>query len=125
MTEYTSIREDVLTKLEEYLPEIRERFGIQTLAIFGSVSRGEDTRDSDVDILYAFRPGEATLSHLVGLGDFLEERLGRKVDLVAARALSPYLRDAVIAEAVYAGRRVPISIPTRPPHAPAHTAPPQ
>ncbi len=125
MTEYTSIREDVLTKLEEYLPEIRERFGIQTLAIFGSVSRGEDTPDSDVDILYAFRSGEATLAHLVGLGDFLEERLGRKVDLVAARALSPYLRDAMIAEAVYAGRRVPISIPARPPHAPARTAPPQ
>ena len=101
MTEYTSIREDVLAKLEEYLPEIREQFGIQTLAIFGSVSRGEDTPDSDVDILDEFRPGEATLAHLVGLGDFLEERLGRKVDLVAARALSPYIRDEVIAEAVY------------------------
>ncbi|MCQ2355946.1 MAG: nucleotidyltransferase family protein [Methanocorpusculum sp.] len=124
MMEYTSIREGVLAKLKEYLPEIWERFGIRTLAIFGSVARGEENPNSDVDILYEFRSGETTLAHLVGLGDFLEERLGRKVDLVAARALSPYIRDAVIAGAMYAGRRIPIRIRARPPHAPARTAPP-
>ncbi|MDU9375753.1 hypothetical protein McpSp1_03320 [Methanocorpusculaceae archaeon Sp1] len=101
MTAYTSIREDVLTKLEQSLPEMRERFGVRTLAVFGSVSKKEDNPESDVDILYEFVPGESTLANLVALGDFLEELLGRKVDLVAARSLSPYIRDEVIAEAVY------------------------
>lgn len=54
MPEYTSIKEDVLKKLEANLPEMRERFGIETIGIFGSVSRGEDTPRSDIDILYKF-----------------------------------------------------------------------
>lgn len=101
MTKYASIREDVLRKMAKHMPEIRERFGVKSLALFGSVSHAEDTPNSDVDILYEFLPGEATLAHLVDLGDFLEEVFHRKVDLVAVRALSPYLREDVIAEAVY------------------------
>lgn len=54
MPEYTSIKEDVLKKLEANLPEMRERFGIETIGIFGSVSRGEDTPRSAIDILYKF-----------------------------------------------------------------------
>lgn len=54
MPEYTSIKEDVLKKLEANLPEMRERFGIETIGIFGSVSRGEDTPRSDIDSLYKF-----------------------------------------------------------------------
>ncbi|MBO5368097.1 nucleotidyltransferase domain-containing protein, partial [Methanocorpusculum sp.] len=50
MPEYVSIRDDVVKKLEVNLPEIRERFGIETLGLFGSVSRGEDTAESDIDI---------------------------------------------------------------------------
>lgn len=101
MTTYKSIWEDVFAKLEEHLLEIREQFGIEKLAIFWSVSCEEDTGDSDVDILYEFWDGEATLANLISPGDFLEYLLGKKVDLVAARALSPYIRDEVIAEAVY------------------------
>lgn len=97
MSEYVSIKEEVLKKLEANLPEIRERFGIETIGIFGSVSRGEDLPSSDVDVLYTFRPGELTLANLVNLGDYLEELFGRKVDLVAERALSPYIRSEVMA----------------------------
>ncbi|MDO5845872.1 MAG: nucleotidyltransferase family protein [Methanocorpusculum sp.] len=95
--EYVSIKEDVLTRIKTHLPEIRERFGVETLGIFGSVSRGEDTADSDIDILYTFRAGELTLANLVNLGDYLEQLFGRKVDLVAERALSPYIRSEVMA----------------------------
>lgn len=100
MSEYVSIKEDVLRKLEGNLTEIRERFGIENLGLFGSVSRGEDTADSDIDILYTFREGQLSLANLVNLGDYLEELLGRKVDLVAERALSPYIRSDVIAGAI-------------------------
>mgnify|MGYP001769883958 FL=1 len=100
MTESQSIKEDVLAKLKEHLPELRERFGIETIGIFGSVSRGEDRPGSDVDVLYTFRPGESTLANLVSLGAYLEELFGRKVDLIAERSLSPYIRSEVIAEVV-------------------------
>jgi len=100
MTEYQSIKEDVLTKLEAHMPELRNRFGIDTIGIFGSVSRGEDRPGSDVDVLYTFRPGESTLANLVSLGTYLEELFGRKVDLIAERSLSPYIRSDVIAEVV-------------------------
>lgn len=100
MTESQSIKEDVLAKLKEHLPELRERFGIETIGIFGSVSRGEDRPGSDVDVLYTFRPGESTLANLVSLGAYLEDLFGRKVDLIAERSLSPNIRSEVIAEVV-------------------------
>ena len=52
MQEYQSIKEDALKKLAENLSEMQERFEIETIGIFGSVSRGEDTQDSDIDVLY-------------------------------------------------------------------------
>lgn len=54
MSEYVSIKEEVLSTLKAHFPEIREWFGIETLGVFGSVSRGEDTTESDVDILTGF-----------------------------------------------------------------------
>ena len=100
MSEYVSIKDDVLKKLEENLSEIRERFGIETIGLFGSVSRGEDTPDSDVDILYTFRKGESTLSNLLNLGEYLESLFSRKVDLVAKDWISPYIRSEIIAEVI-------------------------
>ncbi|MDO5845649.1 MAG: hypothetical protein Q4Q04_01875 [Methanocorpusculum sp.] len=41
MPDYTSIKEEVLRQLEERLPEIQDRFGIESLGVFGSVARGE------------------------------------------------------------------------------------
>ncbi|GAK55083.1 DNA polymerase, beta domain protein region [Candidatus Vecturithrix granuli] len=54
--------------------------------IFGSYSREEQRKDSDVDILVEFQPG-ATLFDLSGLRDFLEQKLKIKVDIVSSRAL--------------------------------------
>ena len=63
MTSYVSIKEDVLAKLKENLPEIRERFFVDIIGIFGSVSRGEDTAESDVDVLYTFSEGKGHMIH--------------------------------------------------------------
>lgn len=91
MTEYQSIKPDVLALLEAHLPEIRERFGIETLGIFGSVSRGEDTPDSDVDILFTFRKGCISFANAIYLEAYLEKLLGRKIDLIPEDALSKYM----------------------------------
>ena len=82
MSEYTSIKNEVLAKLEAHLPGMRERFGIETLGLFGSVSRGEDTSDSDVDILYRFGTDVVRLRQFMGLKYYLEELFERNVDLV-------------------------------------------
>ena len=78
---------------------------IGVLRVFGSVARGEDTAESDLDLLAEFtRP--KSLLELVGIEQRFEEELGRKVDLLTPKWLSPYVRDRILNEArvVYEGR---------------------
>lgn len=67
--------------------------------MFGSVVRGEEQEDSDIDLLVDFLPG-TTLLDQVGLIDALSTALGRKVDIVSERALNKYLRQRILQEAV-------------------------
>lgn len=92
MTDYTSIKENVLKKLEERLPEIRERFGIETIGIFGSVARGEDTPDSDIDIFYAFYPDKIHYDTFFSLYEYLEELFDRQIELVSEKCMTPQLK---------------------------------
>lgn len=100
---YTTIRSAVLATLEQELPCLRETYGIAEIGIFGSVSRGEDTPDSDIDILYTFQPGKATLTNLTGLHDHLEQIFGRKIDLVSRKWISPILRPIIEQDAIICG----------------------
>lgn len=76
-----------------------ERLSVARVALFGSVARGEESVGSDVDLLVEFaRP--VGLFHFVHVKRFLEELLGRPVDLVTPDALHPALRDAILAEAL-------------------------
>jgi uncharacterized protein len=70
------------------------------VGIFGSFARGEEGPESDIDILIDFGATRLTLFDLVQLGDELEEKLGRKVDLVTRRALHPFLKPIVEQELV-------------------------
>ena len=96
MKEYQSIKSQVLALLERELPVLRERYGIKTIGIFGSVSRGEDTPESDLDIIYSFRPEMDTYDNLLDLGDFLEDLFQRKVDLVPEEWMSERFRASVM-----------------------------
>lgn len=100
MSAYVSIKEDVLTKLREHLHEIRERFFIDTIGIFGSVSRGEDTAESDVDVLYAFSEGKGSYDTFLDLADYLEDLFQRKVDIVSLEYLSPHVKPYVEPEMI-------------------------
>lgn len=95
MDRYEAIREQVLPVL---LP-----FGVEEIALFGSVARGEETANSDLDILVRFaEPPRLPLS-LITWGRLereLENRCGRKVDLVSARGLNRHLRPVVEADKV-------------------------
>ena len=100
MAEYVSIKEEVLRKLAENLAVIQEQFGIETLGIFGSVSRGEDTEASDVDVLYRFRKGRGGMHDLVGLYEFLKELFGRDVDVISFDYISPLIEAKVRADSI-------------------------
>ncbi|MGQ9780424.1 MAG: nucleotidyltransferase family protein [Bacillota bacterium] len=92
-------REGLLAVLRAMKPEIESRYKARELALFGSFARGEQDRQSDVDLLVDFT-AEADLLDLVGLAQFLEERLQRAVDVVPKAALRAEIRDAVLSEAI-------------------------
>ena len=75
--------------------ELRKRYKVRELGIFGSYSRGEQKKTSDVDILVKFNPN-ATLFDFVGLRNYLEEKLKIKVDVVSERGIRPELRSNII-----------------------------
>ncbi|MFN2496510.1 MAG: nucleotidyltransferase family protein [Pseudonocardiaceae bacterium] len=89
----------------DQIAELCRRYGIAELSVFGSVARGEDRPDSDVDLLYVSAPDStSSLWELWELRDELTQLLGRKVDLVPKDHVHWVIRDRVLAaaRAVYA-----------------------
>lgn len=84
----------------EKLREVCGRYGVERLEVFGSVSRGDATPDSDVDVLYQLEAGARLGWDIEKLADELSALLGRRVDLVSRNALHERLRDEVLAEAL-------------------------
>jgi predicted nucleotidyltransferase len=93
----TTTLEQVRSQREAILALAR-KYGIRRVRLFGSVVRGEDRPDSDLDVLVEFEPGRSLLD-LVGFGQDMEDLLGRKVDVVSERGISPYLEPYIRAEA--------------------------
>ncbi|HJJ28145.1 MAG TPA: nucleotidyltransferase domain-containing protein [Methanocorpusculum sp.] len=105
MEGYVSIRDDVLNRISEHLPELTKRFGVLTLGIFGSVARGEDDVDSDVDVLYLFEEGRGGMRDLAGLKFYLEDLFGRETDLISLKYVSPLIQKYVAADAILFGQK--------------------
>ncbi len=93
-----AIRTQILQLLTESKPELAKRFGVIRLALFGSTARDNARADSDVDILVAF-DGPATSARYFGVQFYLEDLLGRPIDLVTEKALRPELRPYIEREA--------------------------
>jgi hypothetical protein len=85
--------EEIMSKIT---PVLRE-YDVGKASLFGSVVRGEDSPDSDIDILVEFS-GEKSLMDLAGLRIDLEELLGRKVDVLTFESLHPLLKNRILAE---------------------------
>ena len=91
-------REQAVSLLAASESEIRA-LGVARLALFGSVLRGDARPDSDVDLLVQFSPGAKTFDRFLALSELLEDRLGRRVELVTTEALSPFIGPRILAEA--------------------------
>jgi len=92
-------RDEVLETLHEHRGELG-RFGVSRLALFGSLARGQERPESDVDVLVAFE-GQTTFDRYFDLKFWLEDLLGRPVDLVTEKALRPELAADVQREALH------------------------
>ena len=79
--------------------EVAERHGATHVRVFGSFARGDHNSGSDLDLLVNLRPGRSLLD-IVAIKQDLQDLLGRRVDVVTERSLSPYFRETVCGEAV-------------------------
>src|SRR4030042_4342126 len=95
----TSSTKELLVRIRELKTKIMKRYKAKEIELFGSIVRGEQSGASDIDLLVEFEEG-ADLFDLTGLAIFLEEELGRKVDVVPKRALREELRESVLKEAM-------------------------
>jgi predicted nucleotidyltransferase len=75
-------------------------FGVQSLSLFGSAARGEQTSESDLDFIVEFE--KKSFDSYMDLKLFLEELFDRPVDLVLADGIKPKLRAAILREAIHA-----------------------
>jgi len=91
--------EDILLILRRNLQDLRERYSVRSIEVFGSYVRGEQDEDSDLDILVEFEkvPG---LFKYIELEDYLGDLVGLKVDLVMKRALMQKIGGQILSEAI-------------------------
>ncbi|MDP2156833.1 MAG: nucleotidyltransferase family protein [Nitrospirota bacterium] len=93
-------KENVIQVLRSVTDESLLKYKAQIRGIFGSVARGDETENSDIDVLVDFTE-KADLFDFVGLALFLEEKLHRKVDVVPSDTIKSELRNVVMKEAIY------------------------
>lgn len=80
--------QEYISTLKQHAPILRDRFGMTSMSLFGSVARGEHKEDSDVDVLVDM---PATLRGVGGANDYLEEITGKHVDMILRhRNLTPF-----------------------------------
>ncbi|MDB4987860.1 MAG: polymerase, beta domain protein region [Myxococcaceae bacterium] len=92
-------RADAIETLTGCAPELRARYGVSELFLFGSVARDEARDDSDVDVVVSFF-NTPSFTGFLELKEFLEQRLGARVDLVTRAGLKPRVRPHVEREAL-------------------------
>ena len=89
-----------LQEIRSTLNKIAEQFGASDLRVFGSVARGEETADSDVDFLVELPKGYDLFSQRIPLTQRLSELLNRRVELIPEHELNPHMRKKILDEAI-------------------------
>ena len=88
--------------LKKHESELREKYGIKEIGVFGSYVKGKQKKGSDIDILVEFYPDtEMDLITFVELEEYLSDLLRTKVDLVMKSALKPRIGKHILKEVVY------------------------
>lgn len=92
--------EEIKYKLEGYKKELKEKYGVIKVGIFGSYVRNEQKKTSDLDILVEFEK-PISLFDFVGLKNYLSDLLNLNIDLVMKKGLRPRIGERILKEVVY------------------------
>lgn len=91
----------ILTVIQDN-DEVIRNFGIKKIGLFGSFAKATAKRDSDIDILIEFIPGSKTFDNYMDLKFFLENKLGKRIDLVIKNVLKSRIKPQIMKEVKYA-----------------------
>lgn len=89
----------LLQKNREKIYEIAEKYGVSNIRVFGSVARGEETKNSDVDLLAALDK-KTSLMALIRLEKSLEKETGRKVQIISDKAVNRHIKKQIFSEII-------------------------
>ncbi|GAB6182280.1 nucleotidyltransferase family protein [Thermodesulfovibrio hydrogeniphilus] len=92
--------DDIIRVLREHKEEIKQKYKVKEIGVFGSFVRGEQNKRSDVDILVEYTEVPDLLK-FIELENFLRHILGKKVDLVRKKGIRKELRERILEEVVY------------------------
>ena len=90
---------EILDIIKSHAPDIKTLFCVKRIGVFGSFARGEQKQSSDVDILVEFE--KPTFRNFMNLSFYLEDLLGREVDLVTVKGLHPRVRAYVEKDVIW------------------------
>jgi hypothetical protein len=93
-------KEEILNKLHENRGKL-QTLGVRRLGLFGSFVRGEQKSGSDIDLIVEFESGKKTFDNFMNLSFFLESLFQRRVELITAESLSPYIGPHILKETEY------------------------
>ncbi len=94
-------KKDLFALLAKHHEQLKQ-FGVKRWGVFGSFARGQQNTRSDVDILVEFEQGKKSFDNFMHLAFFLEEQVGRRVELVTPESLSPHIGPHILREVEYA-----------------------
>jgi predicted nucleotidyltransferase len=100
MTNAVQNKRELIGKIVLHKQKIKS-YGVMQLGVFGSFVRDEVSENSDVDFFIEFDLKYKTLKNLVGLSTFLQEVLGRKVEIVTPQSLNKYIGKYILKEVEY------------------------
>ncbi len=95
-------REKILNYLKANKNEFIQKYGIEKLALFGSFARGENRKDSDIDIIYSLKDGvKMNFDNYLNFEDRLKKAFKRKVDLINEKRVNPLIKITALKEFIY------------------------
>ena len=94
------MNKEIYNQLHELKPILKERFGIEEFAIFGSVAREEENKNSDIDIAVLKMKLKSGFD-LIRAKHFLEEKLNRSIDIGSFKSMKSFIKDRIKKDFIY------------------------
>jgi len=94
------MNKEIYNQLHELKPILKERFGIEEFAIFGSVARGEENKNSDIDIAVLKMKLKSGFD-LIRAKHFLEEKLNRSIDIGSFKSMKSFIKNRIKKDFIY------------------------